>query len=748
MIDLSGPWRALPADDELRRQFPQPTLDDANWETVHVPHHWRNTPAFSSLDGPLLYRRSFETPLADPATGDVPQRWWLQLDGVFYQGDVWLDGTYLGDTEGYFAAHTFEVTDALAAASEHTLAVEVACAAQNSRKAKRNLTGVFQHWDCIDPDWNPGGIWRPVRLVGTGPVRMERLRVLCVEASAERAVLALRANLDTRTQQSVRVRTRVAGTEHELEQTLASGMNRVEWRVTIDNPGLWWPHAMGDAVLTEVEVRVEDPSSGVIHDQRRRRTGLRQVRARNWMFEINGERIYLKGANQGPARMAIAESTAAELRHDLQLARDTGLDFLRIHAHISRPELYSAADELGMLLWQDLPLQWGYARSVRRPAVEQAREAVDLLGHHPSIFHWSGHNEPLALDVEMGESMGEPKRAATMIGKYLALQELPTWNKSVLDLAIHRALIKADPSRSSAAHSGVLPGPFSGGTDAHLYFGWYHGAERDLPHFLAAVPRMARFVSEFGAQAVPQSAEFCEPHLWPHLDWDRLTRTHALQRLFMERHTPTDGHDTFESWAAATQQYQGQVLRRHIEELRRLKYLPGGGFAMFSWADARDHAAITWSVLDHHRVPKAGLASVAAACAPVIVVCDRPPALLAPGMVLNLDVHVVSDLRTTLRGATVSAELTWHTPGDTSPQRALEPVRWNWEGDCPADHVVRVGSVVATVPALVDGSSMQLDVVLTQSDHHASNHYRSDISAAAPSRTWPWSGLGGRKRTG
>ena len=328
MIDLSGAWRALPADDELRRQFPQPNFDDASWETVHVPHHWRNTPAFATLDGPLLYRRTFETPLADPATGESPQRWWLQLDGVFYQGDVWLDGTYLGDTEGYFAAHTFEVTDALAAASEHTLAVEVACAAQNSRKAKRNLTGVFQHWDCIDPDWNPGGIWRPVRLVGTGPVRMERLRVLCVEASAERAVLALRANLDTRTQQSVRVRTRVAGTEHELEQTLASGMNRVEWRVTIDNPGLWWPHAMGEAVLTEVEVRVEDPSSGTIHDQRRRRTGLRQVRARNWLFEINGERIYLKGANQGPARMAIAEATAAELRHDLQLARDTGLDFL------------------------------------------------------------------------------------------------------------------------------------------------------------------------------------------------------------------------------------------------------------------------------------------------------------------------------------------------------------------------------------------------------------------------------------
>ena len=732
MIDLSGAWQAHPADDELRRQFPSPSFDDSAWEPVVVPHHWRTTPAFATLDGPLLYRRSFDTPTADPATGDAPSRWWLQFDGIFYQGDVWLDGKYLGDTEGYFAPHSFEVTDVLAATTQHSLAVEVACAAQHNRASKRNLTGVFQHWDCIDPDWNPGGIWRPVRLVGTGPVRIERLRVLCVEATPTRAVLALRANLDARIQQSVRVRTRVAGTEHELEQSLASGMNRVEWRVTIDRPTLWWPHAMGAAHLVDVDVSVEDPESGTLHDKRRRRTGLRQVRARNWLFEINGERIHLKGANQGPARMAIAAATAAELREDLELARRAGLDFLRLHAHISRPELYAAADELGMLVWQDLPLQWGYARSVRRPAVEQAREAVDLLGHHPSIFHWSGHNEPLALDVEMGESMGEPKRAATMIGKFLALQLLPTWNKSVLDLAIHRSLTKADSSRSSAAHSGVLPGPFSGGTDSHLYFGWYHGSERDLPRLLALVPRMARFVSEFGAQAVPTSADFCEGHLWPDLDWDRLTRTHALQRLFMERHAPVAGHDTFASWADSTQQYQAVLLRRHIEELRRLKYRPGGGFAMFSWADARDHPAITWSVLGHDRRPKAALAAVTDACRPVIVVCDRPPATLAPGAALNLDVHVVSDLRTTLRGATVRCELRWITPDGSS----VAPVRWNWTGDCPADHVVRVGSVVTTVADVADGSTMQLHLVLSQAAHQATNHYEAVVQALGPGRRW------------
>src|SRR3954454_20436643 len=113
-MDLSGRWRACGADESLRRSFPAPELDDAGWETVDVPGHWRSTPAFADTDGPLLYRRRFEAPAP---SGD--RRAWLTLDGLFYQGDVWLDGAYVGDTEGYFAPHTFEVTDPLRDRSEH-----------------------------------------------------------------------------------------------------------------------------------------------------------------------------------------------------------------------------------------------------------------------------------------------------------------------------------------------------------------------------------------------------------------------------------------------------------------------------------------------------------------------------------------------------------------------------------------------------------------------------------------------------
>jgi beta-mannosidase len=731
MIDLSGTWRATPATDELRRRATDPHFSDADWVPVTVPHHWRSEAAFSDFDGALFYRTNFATPDAElVASSQQPspkgsQRWWLQFDGIFYQGDVWLDGAYLGDTEGYFAPHTFEVTELLRAQAEHTLSIETTCAPQTNRTAKRNLTGVFQHWDCIHPNWNPGGIWQPVRLIQTGPVRLERVRVLCTHATEQQATFAIRANLESEVARTVTITTTVDDSGNtvasdEQSHSLASGTNRVEWKVTVDRPTLWWPHALGDAHLVDVQVSVAD-ETGALSDTRRRRTGIRQIRQNDWVTEINGQRLHLKGANQGPLRMAIAETNSTEARSVLSSAKEAGLDLLRIHAHISHPSLYEAADELGMLLWQDLPLQWGYARSVRQPAVAQAREAVDLLGHHPSIVQWSGHNEPLALDIEPGESLANPKRAATMIGRFIAAQQLPTWNKSVLDFAIHRSLTRSDPSRPVSAHSGVLPGPFSSGSDTHFYFGWYHGDERDFPVWLRRVPRLARFVSEFGAQSVPvgDGAAFMNPEQWPNLDWERIGGEHALQTFFMDKYIDRADAASFEEWALASQQYQAKLVRRHIEELRRIKYHPNGGFTLFSFQDSADHPAVTWAAIGHDGTRKLAYDAIRRACAPVIVVADRLPASLLPGSSTEIAIHLVSDLRRTLRNATVTAQL---TIGSASP------LKWSWAGDCPADHVVRIGSIPVLIPiGSPDGAQVRLELQLIAGDYSAENADESVI---------------------
>ncbi len=682
-MELTGTWRAAVADEDLRRCWHDDDFDADHWEAIEVPGHWRSTPAFGDTDGSLLYRRDFES-----TGGDEGRRSWLTFDGLFYQGDVWLDGAYLGDTEGYFAPHTFEVTEALRARQAHNLAVEVTCTPQVDKTAKRNITGVFQHWDCLDPDWNPGGIWRPVRITETGPVRIARLRVVCREATPHRAVLALRATLDSDVARTITLRTTLGGLDQETEQPLAAGPNEVEWTMTMDHPALWWPRALGDPILHDlcVQVTLDASEGGSLCDERMLQTGLRQVRLRSWVASINGERLFLKGSNHGPTRMALAEATPEELAGDVRLALDAGLDLLRIHAHITRPELYAAADESGLLLWQDFPLQWGYARGIRKQAVRQVGDTVDLLGHHPSIAIWCGHNEPMAIENDPA-MWGDPKALARMGARAFAAQELPTWNKTVLDRSVKRAFEKNDSSRPVIAHSGVLPHPpMLDGTDSHLYFGWYHSHERDLPDFLRRMPRMGRFVTEFGAQAVPTNAAFCEPERWPDLDWDRLARTHALQKPIFDRFVPPADHASFESWQQATQAYQALVVRRQIEALRRIKYRPTGGFAQFCVADG--HPAVTWSVLGHDRTPKLGYEALRAACAPVIVVADRLPAQMRPGQALHIDVHVVSDLRAALEGVEVTAELRW--PGGSR--------MWRWQGDISADSCERVGTIEVPVP--------------------------------------------------
>lgn len=699
-MDLSGNWRAAAATDERRRSGIGLDANDSEWPTVTVPGHWRDEATFASSDGPVLYRHRFHSPAPRPG-----ERRFVVLDGVFYQADVWLDGAYLGDAEGYFFPHSFDVTALSRLGEDHVLAVEVDCRPPGDLTAKRAITGVFQHWDCLDPDDNPGGLWRPVRLETTGPVRLDRLRVLCRDASPDNAHLRLHARFDSDAPQRVSIVTRVDGTVvTETERTLAKGTNEVDWSVDIATPRLWWPWALGAPELTDVEVTVLVEQQ--VSDARTVRTGLRQVGWNDWTLSINGERLFVKGANLGPTTAHLARATPEDLRRDVMLAREAGLDLIRLHAHITRPEVYEAADELGMLIWQDFPLQWGYARTVRRQAVRQAREAVDLLGHHPSLVVWCGHNEPIALDV----SPGVPASPARVAARFMAGQQLPTWNRTVLDRWVKRAFEAADDTRPVIPHSGVLPHfPQLDGTDSHLYFGWYHGQERDLPRAAAATPRLVRFVSEFGAQAVPHSADFMEPQRWPNLRWDHLERHHALQKRVFDQHVPPDRYATFDEWRDATQQYQARLLRHHIETLRRLKYRPTGGFCMFSLTDAMP--AVSWSVLDHERVPKLGYQAVMDACRPVIVVADRLPAHVNPGDSLLLDLHVVSDLRIAVEDALVTARLAW--PGGT--------MQWRFAGEVPADSCVRIGRLIWKVPAGV-GGDLTLDLELAAGDHRVTNH--------------------------
>ena len=689
-------WRAAVADEGLRRTYPDTDFDDAGWEPVRVPGHWRSTPAFADHDGSVLYRTAFDTPkpfgsgAERAADADEPRRSWLVLDGIFYTSDVWLDGAYLGDTEGSFFPHEFEITGSLDAQAEHTLALEVSCRPEGDLAARRNLTGVFQHSDVVAPGWNPGGIWRPVRLEQTGPVRIRHFRALCRDANEDQASVFVRAVLDTIEARTVELVSwfsiHVPGPtdprlprqhlEHHHIQPLAAGENRVEWTLPVLRPRLWWPHALGDQPLYDLHVEVRVHGAGetgdrpeLVSDQRVTRLGLRRVEMHNWVFSVNGERLFLKGSNLAPTRQDLAAASPAEIARDIGLARQANLDLLRVRAHVGRPELYDAADEAGVLLWQDLPLRGRYHRSARKQARRQTRELIDLLAPHPSVLVWCGHDDPSGTD--------DSARFMRAVLK----QALPSYNTSVLDHSIKAVIEKIDPSRPVIAHSGVFPHPPQlDGTDTHLWFGWRYGDDSDLARVLRWWPRLARFVSAFGTAAATGDVE--------------------------------------------GEQRQADLVRHHVETLRRLKYSPTGGFAQFSFADAHVHAAgvPSTAVLDHDRRPRLAFAALRDACRPVIIVADGLADVVVPGERLRLDIHVVSDARIAHDDMVVRAHLSQvenagantaagapSGPGQPTPTPPLART-WSWHGDVPSDSCIRIGTIETVAPDGAGDLVLRLDL--------------------------------------
>jgi beta-mannosidase len=176
-----------------------------------------------------------------------------------------------------------------------------------------------------------------------------------------------------------------------------------------------------------------------------------------------------------------------------------------------------------------------------------------------------------------------------------------------------------------------------------------------------------------------------DPERWPQLDWPWLVHRHSLQKRIFDRLVPPEEFDTFDGWRAATQAYQAALVQLQVEDLRRLRYHPTGGFLHFCFADG--HPGVTWSVLDHERRPKAALAALRDACRSVLPMLDPRTGA----------VHLANELRRPLLGAVVAVRVDGRT--------------WSFGGDLPGDSLVYVGRVeIPPEPASAEVTLTQAEV--------------------------------------
>lgn len=429
--------------------------------------------------------------------------------------------------------------------------------------------------------------------------------------------------------------------------------------------GVWWPHDLGKPRLYEVTLCLatgegessDDTSSG---DQRtgnqstgsgagdagidleghklRFRFGVRTVARGKDAFYINGHRHHLKGNNYPPADMRLARVTADLARRDLELAKGAYHNILRVHAHVDHPALYDAADEMGMLLWQDFPLQWLYHPSVFDEAERQAARMIEGLFNHPSIILWCLHNEPVFVVDTKDET-----RLTRLLS--VASSFLFSRNREVLDRRLARLAGRLDPARPRLADSGDLS-VWSGGWDSHFYFGWYaiYGKKRAFDRVIRLARRYLRLVSEFGAQSFPnlENARRLAPDTLTEEDWRRLEARHCAQPAIMRRWLDIDAAGgRLADLVRMTQEYQSEINRYYIDRLRSLKFRPNAGILPFMFQDAAP--AVSWSVVDYWRQPKSSYFALRDAFRPQYALALLEHDAYRVGQTINAPVWVVND---------------------------------------------------------------------------------------------------------
>ncbi len=697
-FSLDGAWQLLPIDTFRQGFYP---LEDGAWLDQELPAHWQQHPLLEHYAGKVVYRKRFPVSVApspssvvdhNPAqTTDNGQRttdatrWWLRLNGIFYWSQPYFNGVDLGRHEGYFAPQEHEVTSWLAA--DNTLLVEVECPDEHDKFGKRMITGVFSHWDCLDPATNPGGIWLPIELIATGPTRIKAVQLQTKVLGVAAAELGFRATLDTATASDVTLRWTLApknfaGEVQVIEQrrALAAGPQEIAGLLDLRDPQPWWTHDLGHPSCYTITLEVMHDDQ--VSDARAITFGLRRFEMRKWIAYLNGIRLFLKGSNYAPGDTRIATMTPERCAQDLQLAQACNMNMLRVHAHVDHPAFYEAADLAGILLWQDFPLQWLYRREVLPQALCQAREMIELLGNHPAVAIWCMHNEALYTADTTDEGI------ITFLRIYFSVF-IWNWNRDVLDTRLTEVAQAADGTRPVVRSSGEYAVPLiRAGTDTHFYFGWYlkiYGVLRSWEPVIRRFPRNIRFITEFGAQSFPNlesCLKFMDADITK-IDWQHLAERHHFQPGMLGHWLDWRAAQSLDELIRITQDYQIAVNRFYIDRLRYHKYRPTGGILPFMFNDS--NPAIQWSIVDYWRVPKRSYDAMRLAFSPqyVFTLLDRDQYRV--GEPIDLPIYIVNDAQ-----RNVLAELTARLHDDAGAELARIERSLTFPADCMALEIDRL----------------------------------------------------------
>lgn len=413
-VDPAAPWPEHPRPQMVRPEWVSlnglwayAITDDGG----SVPTQWDGRilvpfPVESALSGVkkpltarqfLWYRRTLEAP-------PMPEghRLLLHFGAVDWEATVWINGTKLGSHRGGYDGFSFDLTDYLKSGAGNELVVRVwdPTGTDGSARGKQKLESFAKpdgYW------YTPcSGIWQTAWLE---PVPAQHIRSLRVTPDFDAASLLIGAEVAGAADGAeVIVVTRDAQGREAGRVRGAAGSTLA---VRLADPRPWSPddpHLYDLAVTLSVDGR---PVDEVKSYAGLRKVSLGQDEKGFTRILLNNHPLFQAGLlDQGYWPDGIyTPPTEAAMRNDLVLLKKLGFNLARKHAKVEPARWYFACDQMGVLVWQDMPSSFvagkgsdqgdgevKFPDAVPRFAAELAA-MVEGLAHFPSIVLWTVFNE-------------------------------------------------------------------------------------------------------------------------------------------------------------------------------------------------------------------------------------------------------------------------------------------------------------------------------------------------------------------
>ena len=339
-------------------------------QKIDLPHTWNNEDGQDGGNdyyrGKCFYQKTFTCPELHE------EELWLELEGVAYLCEVFLNGTLLGTHENGFSTFRFRLDEYLK--DNNVLVVT----ADNSKSES--------YYPQVADFTFYGGIYRDVHLI---KVPKKHFALDHYGSDGIKVTPELSADLK---HCSVKVETWSNGDQVEI--AIGEQIKRVDVTygyaaVTfeIDDPHLW--NGLKDPYLYKVKARL---NSG---DEVETNIGIRKYRIDpDKGFILNNEEYRLVGVSKHQDRQYKGNAVSKEdLEEDMALIRELGVTSLRLAHYQHSQYFYDLCDRYGLIVWAEIPYITRHINEGDENTRLLMKELIIQNYNHPSIVVWGLSNE-------------------------------------------------------------------------------------------------------------------------------------------------------------------------------------------------------------------------------------------------------------------------------------------------------------------------------------------------------------------